>query len=308
MKNPGKSLFDRLRLWPASGQEAAPFDRSRMLAFMHIPKTAGSSMIGALANALQSRHVVSGYDHILFGAYSDFASFAPEVQKLIYHTPDALPETELVVGHISYDTLMRRYPAAQVTTVLREPMLRLLSLWIFWRGHSDARLAEWGSWANTVRLARGPLEHFLRAQQLACQTDNVAVRMLLSPNKLIPPHSFIDPQHDATLLAQATQRLRGFAYADVLESDRFLDDWQAWLGVPVSLSRLNETSKVPAPLRKLLDMEMTDDALNQLARCTRLDLELWRHVAGWRLTETERLREHALLRGVARYASMMAPA
>ncbi len=307
MKNPGKSLFGRLRPGPARDQMAPPFDRSRMLAFMHIPKTAGSSVIGALATALQPSHVLSGYDHILFGAFSDFASFDPQVQKLIYHTPDALPDTELAVGHISYDTLVRRYPAAQFATVLREPILRLLSLWIFWRGHSDARLAEWGSWANDVRLSRGPLEHFLRARQLACQTDNVAVRMLLSPNTLIPPSGFIDPRHDATLLAQATRRLRGFAYADVLESDRFLSNWQAWLGVPVSLPRLNETGEVPATLRSLLDREMTDEALQQLQCRTRLDLGLWRHVAGWRLGEAGRLRENALLRGVARYAAMMAP-
>jgi hypothetical protein len=296
-------LFNRLR-----PQQPTPFDRSRTLAFMHVPKTAGSSMIGALVDALQPRHVLSGYDHILFGAYTDFASFDPAVQKMVYHAPDALPETELVVGHISYDTLIRRYPAAQFTTVLREPILRLLSLWIFWRGHSDARLAEWGSWANEVRLSRRPLEDFLRAPSLACQTDNQALRMLLAPHKLIPPNGAIDPKHDATLLALATERLRGFAYADVLESDRFLRNWQDWLGVPMSLPKLNETTKVPELLRSPLDREMTDDALRHLHRCTRLDLHLWRLVAGWRLTQAERVRGDALLRGMARYAAMMTPA
>jgi hypothetical protein len=302
------AALNRLGLWPARDRHVTPFDRSRTLAFMHIPKTAGSSMIGALVEALQPRHVLSGYDHVLFGAYSDFASFAPAVQKVIYHAPEDLPETELVVGHISYDTLVRRYPAAQFTTVLREPILRLLSLWIFWRGHSDARLAEWGTWANDVRLSRRPLADFLHAPSLACQTDNQALRMLLSPHKLIPANGPIDPKHDAPLLAQATERLRGFAYADVLESDRFLNDWRDWLGVPMVLPRLNETTKLPAPLRTLLEAEMTDDALDHLHRCTRLDLHLWRHVAGWRLTDAARLREQALLRGMTRYAAMMAPA
>jgi len=308
MKYPAQYLLDRLRLWPGRDRAPTLFDRSRPLAFMHIPKTAGSSMIGALVDALQPRHVLSGYDHILFGAYTDFASFDPAVQKLVYHAPEELPETELVVGHISYDTLVRRYPAAQFTTVLREPILRLLSLWIFWRGHSDARLAAWGSWADDVRLSRRPLEHFLRAPSLACQTDNQALRMLLSPHKLIPANGPIDARHDATLLAQATERLRRFAYADVLENDRFVNDWQDWLGVSMSLPRLNETTKLPAPLHSQLDVEMTDDALHHLHRCTRLDLHLWRHVAGWRLTDPDRLREHALLPGIARYAALMAPA
>jgi hypothetical protein len=191
--------------------------------------------------------------------------------------------------------------------VLREPTLRLLSLWMFWRGHSDARLAAWGSWGDDVRLARRPLADFLRAPSLACQTDNQAVRMLLSPHRLIPANGFIDPRHDAILLARATRRLRRFAYADVLESDRFLEDWQDWLGAPMSLPKLNETAEVPAPLRSRLDAEMTGDALDCLHRCARLDVQLWRHVAGWRLAQTERLREQAVLRGVARYAAMMAP-
>jgi hypothetical protein len=321
MKRSPQRLFDRLRLRtprlriaPAEDSHArparTPIDRTRVLGFMHIPKTAGSSMIGALVDALQPRHVVSGFDHILFGGFTDFASFDAGLQKRIYQAPEELPETELVVGHISYDTLRRRYPAAQFTTVLREPVVRLLSLWVFWRSHSDALLAEWGPWADNVKISRQTLEIFLHAPTIACQTDNQAVRMLLSPHHLIPASGFIEPRHDAILLAEARERLRSFAYADVLENPRFVQDWQDWLGVPMALSKLNETNPVPAPLRSNLEMEMTRQALDYLDCSTRLDLQLWRHVAGWRLTEmeAERLRTQARLRGVARYATMLAPA
>lgn len=275
---------------------------------MHVPKTAGTSLLAFLSAATGAERAAFGFDRVLFGDFTDFAGFGETPRRAMFLSPDRFPDADLIGGHLAYSTLRRHYPDAQCVTVLREPVCRLLSHWLFWRGHDDDRLAEWGSWADRVRLSRQPLAAFLGARSLACQNDNLVVRMLLWPHKLIPPADFIDPAHDRRLLAEARRALAGFGAVDIVENPTVFGRLKGWLGATAAPDRRNETGCIPPALRRPLQTELTTEALDLVAERSRLDLELWNDAARAILPgcDIDRLREQAMLHGIARAALLMA--
>ena len=288
--------------------EAARFDPSRPLAFMHVPKTGGTSIAVALQSALEPCRAIRGFDRVLFGDYADFRSLDDSVSREIHLSAETLPAADLIAAHVARSSFEHRYPDVQLMTVLREPFSRLLSLWLFWRSHSDEQLAPWGSWGDRLRLSRLPLAAFLSSREVACQTDNVVVRMLLWPRRLIPDGDFIVPRHDDRLLAAAQDVLARFAVADVVENPRLSERLQRWLDRPVALERKNQTGGIPAPLRNCLATELTAEACDLLALRSRLDLELWSDIARSCMPARDpaQLREQTTLRNVAHYATLMA--
>src|SRR4051794_32048433 len=226
---------------------------------MHIPKTAGMSLTAALTDTLRPHTAVVGFDRVLFGDYEDFASLDETIRRDVYLSADALPRADLIAGHMAYSSLRQRFDEAQFITVLREPISRLLSHWLFWRGFSDKQLAPWGGWADRVRQARKSLIAFLREPSVACQLDNLVVRLLLWPHPLIPVNNFIDPRHGRRLLAEARNRLAGFVLVDVVENPGLPDVLQTWLGRPFVLDRRNETGCIPESLRLPLAEELTQE-------------------------------------------------
>ncbi len=275
---------------------------------MHIPKCFGTSLTDGLASAVQPPRALTGFDRVLFGAFDAFDSFDDITRAAVYAAPEALPDADLIAGHFALSTLQARYGHAQLMTVLREPVSRLLSHWLFWRGHDDGRLAGWGAWGEVVRLSRLPLGVFLSDARVACQTDNQAIRMLLWPHALIPEGGFIAHEHNAALIGEALDRLSVFNFVDVAESPELPDRLQGWLGRPFVLRRRNETPAVPAHSRRPLDRELSDAALERLHECCRLDQQLWRAVAMRHRTAdgAARLARDAQLVNIARFAGLMA--
>ena len=285
----------------------ASYDAARSLGVLHIPKTAGSSLIEAIVRALQPSTAVSGFDRALFGGFTAFATLSPSLQSAIHHNPAQIPPAHLLAGHMALSTLRQADPSRQVITVLREPIARLLSHWLFWRGHTDEQLASWGAWADQVRLSRLPLEAFLAAPTLACQHDNLCLRMLLWPHPHIPAAAFIDPSHDRLLLAQAKHALRHLPFADLVENPALTANLSAFLTHALIIPRSNQTARLPEALRRPLQDELTSDALAALSRLTRLDAELWRVVQQARMPATDHatFRNGVLMRNIARFAGLM---
>ena len=199
-------------------------------------------------------------------------------------------------------------PEAQRITFLREPWSRVLSHWLFWRQQTEDDLAVWGYWADRMKRCRGPLHAFLDDPLVACQTDNLTLRMLLWPHPLLPDGDFIDPANDAQLLSDATKRLAAFDFIDIIEGGKFLKRLEAWLGQPFHYQRQNETNRIAQEFRSPLHAELTDRAFDLLDRRSRLDLHLWRLIAARHIPTPEipRLREHALMTNIARYGVLMA--
>jgi hypothetical protein len=264
-------------------------------------------MTGALIKALGIPEVVGGFDRVLFGDYEDFHTLDPSIRLQVHLARDTLPAADFVSGHMAYSTLTQRFAAAQCMTVLREPISRILSHWLYWRGQSEEHLSLWGTWADRVRLARRPLAIFLSEPSIAAHSDNLVVRMLLWPHPLIPQNSFIEQRHRHELLAEARARLDRFKFLDVVENPLLAARLEAWLGRPFALGRLNETPPVRKELVRPLSEELTEEAFGLLTERSWLDLQLWTDLARHLLPGRDigDTREAILLRNVARFSALM---
>jgi hypothetical protein len=302
------------RRWPDPGFQkldpnvSIPFDATRAVAFMHIPKTSGTAIASGLAAALAPAVMVEGFDHCLFGTYQDFDSLDRSIRCTIYDSPAHLPQpVDLIAGHFAFSTLRQSYPGAQLLTILREPYSRLLSHWLFWRQHTDTDLAPWGTWAKHVRKARQQLTSFLKDPAVACQSDNLMLRMLLWPHPLLPPSEFIDPIQDEQLLQKAIARLQEFDFIDIVENDAVLHNLRRCLGRSLIYRRVNDTKPIPQQYRSPLYEELTCEALDLLEMRSRLDVHLWTHIAKRRLPSRDvyKLRQQTILANIAHYSILI---
>jgi hypothetical protein len=281
----------------------------RPLAFMHVPKTSGVALTYGLLEVLPATNCLNCYDRGFFGALRSCETVLPPDRHEVY---DALPPgdgIDFVAGHITYSTLIQGRPAARFMTVLREPRSRILSLWTFYRSHSDETVARLAGFGRVVLLARHPLLEFLNHPKAACHTDNKYVRMLLWPHPLIPDDGFIDEGADERLAREAAARLKTFDFADVIENPRLEHNLRGFLARPFVYRRENETSLVPPELRVPLEQELSREVLLLIEHRSRLDRELWRilaaeHIAG---TDPTALSDDTFRRTVTRHAALMRP-
>ncbi|HDR9011977.1 hypothetical protein [Burkholderia vietnamiensis] len=287
-----------------------PRDDEKPLAIMHIPKTAGTSVITGISQYLKTDREVRGIDRLLLGAFDRFSEFDEEVARTIYLDESKMPDSRLIMGHFSYHTLTNRYPGAQLLTFLREPLSRLLSHWVYWRCMSDEYLVRWGSWRDCIKLSRHTLKEFLTDPRIACQTDNLATRMLVWPDERIGNDSFINPDHDSRLLRNALNRLNSVAYCDIIENQQFHQNLNRWFNTDLPMMHLNPTARVPENLRIRLDRELDSETLSLLDDRCRLDAKLWSLLAKRRLpagTKIASFQQHITMRAIARYGALLAP-
>jgi hypothetical protein len=224
---------------------------------------------------------------------------------VIFRPGDALPrDADLLHVHMAYSTTAAAYPDAQYVTVLREPSTRLLSQYMYWRAQSDAEIVSWGSWGDRLCLACGSLVDFLSDERIACQTDNLALRMLLWPHRAIPPSGFIAATDDAFLLAAAKTRFSSYAYVDAIERPGSQSSLGEWLRRQIEYTTQNATATMPAELRTDFARLLSPQAISLLRLRTRLDEVLWRATLGDG-ADVESLRLGALLPAVARYGVLM---
>lgn len=287
--------------------DLAPWRDRRRIGFMHIPRTSGTSLVEAIGGRMRIGRSAYAFDRTLFGDFHEFDQFERPLRTLIHLDASALPRrADFLAGHMACSTL-RAAGRDTLMTVLREPRSRLLSHWMFWRNHSHGELASLGAWGDRVGLAGLPLASFLCRPEIACQTDNIAVRMLLSPHPLIPRDDFIDPAADAVLLEAALSVLDRFAFADLLENPVLHRNLVAWLARPIGYERRNESRPMVPGRATSLSREMTTTAVRLLADRCRLDRVLWTHVAIQRLGRNgaAALRDHAERDGLRRAASLL---
>ena len=136
-------IFRRDRKWAFKGGTKV---RTRPTAFLHFPKSAGTSFRFSLCSALGAKVVVDGFDHSIFGGFTQFDTIGSQCRSAVFGPLDRLPPNlNFVSGHFAASTLRRNCPDADMCTVLREPISRIISFWLFWRQFSDEEaIGPWG--------------------------------------------------------------------------------------------------------------------------------------------------------------------
>ena len=249
------------------------------IAYMHVPKTSGSSVNLALRTATNARNVNVGLDLSLFGEFRAFDDMSPEIRQQICTDPASLErDVDLVLGHKSRSTLQTAFPGFRIFTILREPRARLISQWCYWRSFSDDHLKIWGGWSEYIKLARQTLGSYLTDPRVAASTDNLVVRMLLWPDRLVPDHGFIAREMDEVVLDAARKALNTLDFVGLMEDSDLDERLSEFLGLPFKRERINETVQIRPELRPDFSSELSEHAFAALRARTRLDAVLWAEV------------------------------
>lgn len=281
--------------------------RPKTVVFSHIPKSAGTSVTGALQRALQPERAVYYLDFSLVGGYDDTTQVNEKALSRFVFSPEELPDADYVSGHISPGTTMTRYPDAPHVVVLRNPMTRTISQWVHGRSLTETQLRHWGP-AYAFRVARWPLERYLNHANIAPNVDNTITRFLTWPHAAVAPAEFIDPADDEVLFEAALKTLDGFLHANVVENKNFLDELGASLGVTLTDERLNDRSAHPPVVPTDLGTELDESTRALLEHRTRIDVRIWKHVAASVLpgADLDAVLESGLQDSIRRYSALPA--
>ncbi|HEY1288709.1 MAG TPA: sulfotransferase family 2 domain-containing protein [Burkholderiales bacterium] len=241
-------------------------DPGRLIAFLHIPKTAGTTLNSVLAREYGPDE---SYEIMMRG----MAWILPEqpiIRRRLLSFSKVLrlrtavrthPRLRLVHGHFDL-SIARHLPAdTRFFTLLRDPVERAISHYYHYRRRAidrlhpvamRATLAEWVSACGLVEMDNG-------------QTRRLAGEMNLACGRVTP-----------AMLERAASRLAKFAVVGLTERfDQSLAllqrafGWGARPGLPENVGE-------DRPGRA----EVGEEALRAIERCNRFDLELYRFASG----------------------------
>lgn len=248
------------------------------IGFLHLPKAAGTSLTAALREAYPEEHRFGAwFDRCLYDGFERFDLMAPDVRERFYLGGGAeLGGFRVIAGHYSYGTITRTLDPAHVFTVMREPRVRLLSHYFFWRSWPISRHEAYLPYDLQVRAMSLDLVGFLRAEWLAPQTDNVLTRMLLWPNRHIAPDHFVsrlDPVTRWRVARRARHLVGTLGQAIPLEvGERLGPLLTDWCGRSIALPHLNRTDTTRRPP---VSEWLSDEVLGLLEERTTVDRRLW---------------------------------
>jgi hypothetical protein len=260
--------------------------------FLHVPKSAGTSLYEALRLALPEASLsVKTNDTSTFcygfEAFDELRAEARESLLVEERELADLSRSDIVFGHFSLPTLRRVASPASIATVLREPRSRLLSFYT-WQRITPGLFDLWRPYRPEVEALR-PLDEYLSEPQIAPETDNIVCRMLLHGDPRIPALDFISPDEVQGLAADAIQRLDELGFVGVLERGR--TTWEGlsrFFGATLDPARVRVTGSTGVaaealPLRK----PISDRTLGLLEARTAADARVYTHALMAAGTETE---------------------
>ena len=181
---------------------AQAFPAGQPIAFMHIEKTAGTS----LTDFLERR-----FSPVLIRSRPSNADEAD--------TEDRHPSTRsytMVHGHYALPFIQTHEPERQVVTILREPGSRLLSCYYYWRSRQLSSAVDDVNEA-TVLAGRVGLLDFLRCSDpvVVDQIDNVYTRRLTGLD--IPAHDGLSGDVALDIVDRALAALDSLAFVGITE-------------------------------------------------------------------------------------------
>lgn len=282
------------------------------LCFLHVPKSAGTSLHESLQAAFPDGSVAPRrMDTSMFCGFSEFGGLDERVRSMV--AVDRAEVSELaayrvVSGHFSLPTLLRLAPAGNVATVLREPRARMLSGYMFLRLTSMADY--WGPYGSEVLgpLA-GPIGSGSSDPRLAPHTDNVACRLILDGDPRIPARDFIAPEDVDAVAEAALDRVDRLGSVTILEVDDVWARMSDFFDVPLEPVRAHVTGTLdvaegalplpPYDMREMLEM------LDERGRADRLvyDTLLVRRCGS--VAEARRIADAAFATELVRFGDLM---
>jgi hypothetical protein len=253
------------------------------LCFLHVPKTAGTSISQALkaalgVDALSPRRMEASH----FCCFDAFDRLPPQVRDQIAATDAevrALGGFRVIAGHFMLPTLRRFAPPARVATALREPRARLLSHYVYLRTVVPLRTL-WGAY-GIHRKAEGSLADFLADASAATLIDNKVCRMLLGDDPRIRDGVFIADEDLESIAQAALERLEELGFVGLMEDrDAMWRGLSDHFGAELRPVRLNVTGAGEAwPGMLPLPPLGGEGTLELLDRRTEGDAILYRAVA-----------------------------
>lgn len=253
----------------------------RRLGYLHVPKTAGTSVTSAIRAAVETdadRTLAAPFvmDTTLFGGFTEFDRM-PTGHGVFRGDPHDLAVYDAVLGHFAVSTLLAGREPDDLFALFREPRARLLSLYTYWRSWPEDKHASWDPYDASRAAARLDWPDFLCEPAVAAQVDNAATRLLLTPHDLIPADGFIAAEHVPQLLDDARTALDRIGHVDVIErGDACWTDLSGWLEADVEIGR-ERTTGDERPLDPVTHFTSRSESL--LSARTALDAEVWRQAA-----------------------------
>ncbi len=192
--------------------------------FIHIPKTAGSSLITIFHNLFGDRRVVRLRDRDEMDPLW--------IQKFI---SENYGNFDCLIGHLPIHAVWHQLHLFRPFTILRDPVDRILSLFRFMKQMSSQELAH-------LALTSGfDLDDFLESRVPGnyAQTHNMMCRMLCGDSSLSDPHtpSFWEPEDSLALVERSLINLRGMDFG-------LVDD------IPSTLALLQHSHGIRFPLQE----------------------------------------------------------
>jgi hypothetical protein len=246
----------------SDGRDARP-----LLAFVHIPKTAGGTVTNMLARA---------YSRPGVNAAGNYMTGPEQTARKVTRRPGGWEAWQrrggrVTVGHVPYRVFREHLPLDTVyMTFLREPVDRVLSHYYRHIHRSDLKPADRVRARERRRERAASLEEALVEMRLP-QVCNLATRFLCG-------HPTRDDDLGASALENAKANLRNFAFVGIQERfDESLVLLQRMLGLDL-VPYLNRHVSVEG--RRPAVHEIPDAQRALIEEHNRLDLELYRFGLG----------------------------
>jgi hypothetical protein len=267
--------------------------------FLHIPKSAGGSIHLALEEALSPGSLApQRFDSSLFCDFDDFDSLRPEARSQVVTNSrelQSLGRYRAVSGHFSLTALLQIADASSISTVLREPRTRLLSLYMYWR---TPNIGDFWTPYRVTEYAQRPFSAFLSESRVAQTVDNQVCRMLLHPDSRLPESGFAAQSDIESIAADAIERLDALGFVGVLElGDSVWQGLARLFDVKLKPAKLNVTEELGDPTATGLGEQLlTVETLDLIEQRNAADLLVYDHAlahAGLDVRERRQLSDGA---------------
>ncbi|MEY4607643.1 MAG: hypothetical protein RLY45_2403, partial [Actinomycetota bacterium] len=212
---------------------------------------------------------------------TELADLDPHARSVVAWTDNPPePDRYLFHQHWSLPTILRWFDPPDVATVLREPVMRLLSYFEYIRAVPLSAHRLWLPKTIGLDLVKSPLAEAITLPIGSRATDNLIARQVLWGDPLIPVGAMIAREHVDALAAAAIERLSSLGAVAVVEQDG--GPWaalSAWLGAPLERIEANQTPTRPTP-GLFRGVRSPDEAWDVLQPRVAVDLQIWAYFAG----------------------------